>query len=339
MVSNDSPLLPSLSPAELKLIQGGFASQALGPTFISYGPMLAERNLVVEEWESQIYGANGTLYNNQYLSVVRIENDQISEFHEYNDTQHAALIYGPLGHWPELKPPVHPRRRTKLGKPGAAAAVASLPESEVETVFEVTDQFDMDPRMLREAVPSKSAPPVRVQPGIEGNKALVRGLRHALAAGDPAVVNTFYAPGFRHFIGGERPFGWDHLPREEIYAPLVKHAVSPLTVRYGPMVAEGGRVFEQMDSFARLDDGTVYNNWHAFVHEIRGGKIVQTREYHDPRHVWVVLGRFAPWGATPVPARSRPRRSNLQGIYATIQYPTTLGPDLERWQPFPALSG
>jgi hypothetical protein len=178
---------------------------------------------------------------------------------------------------------------------------------------------------------------VRVKPGIEGNKALVRALRHARAAGDPAVVNTFFAKGYRHFLGGERPFGWDHIPLAEIYAPLVKHMASPLTLRYGPMIADGDRVFEQMDSFARLDDGTVYNNWHAFVHDIRDGKIVQTREYHDPRHVWVVLGRFAPWGATPVPARSSPRRSNLQGIYATIQYPTTFGPDLDRWRPFPPL--
>src|SRR3546814_18414508 len=87
---------------------------------------------------------------------------------------------------------------------------------------------------------------------------------------------------------------------------------SPLTVWYGPMVADENRVFEQMDSFARLDDGTVYNNWHAFVHEIRDGKIVQTREYHDPRHVWTVLGHWAPWGATPVPPRPRPPRSTLQ---------------------------
>jgi hypothetical protein len=125
----------------------------------------------------------------------------------------------------------------------------------------------------------------------------VRALRHAKAAGDPALVNTFYAKGFRHFIGGERPFGWDHIPLAEIYAPLAKPMASPLTVYHGPMIADGDRVFEQMDSFARLDDGTVYNNWHAFVHEIRDGKIVQTREYHDPRHIWVVLGRWAEWGA------------------------------------------
>jgi ketosteroid isomerase-like protein len=200
-------------------------------------------------------------------------------------------------------------------------------------VFEVVETFDMNPRLLFDVVPSAAKPPVSWQPGLEGNKALVRALRRAKAAGDPAVVNSFYAEGFRHFLGGERPFGWDHLPLADIYAPLLAHLASPLTVYYGPIIADGNRVFEQMDSFARLDDGTVYNNWHAFVHEIRDGKIVQTREYHDPRHVWVTLGRWAPWGAEPVPPRARPRRSNLQGIAATIQYPTMFC-DLERWRPF-----
>jgi ketosteroid isomerase-like protein len=325
----DSPLSPSDTPADFLVRARGFPSQALGPTILSYGPMLAEGDVVFEEWESLMYGANGTVYNNQYCWILRFEGDQVVDMREYNDSQHAAIAFGPLGKWPELKPPTGPRRRNRHG----AAPATPLPAAEVEAVFEVVDKFDLDPRMLRDIVPSASAPPVRVQPGIEGNKALVRALRKARAAGDPAVVNSFYATGYKHFIGGEKPFGWDHLPLEEIYAPLVMHLASPLTVRYGPMIADGNRVIEEMDSFARLDDGTVYNNWHCFVHEIRDGKIVQTREYHDPRHVWAVLGRWAEWGRTPVPPRSTPRRSNLQGIAATIQYPTMFC-DLERWRPF-----
>jgi ketosteroid isomerase-like protein len=332
MVSVDSPLSPGDTPADFETRAKGFPSQALGPTILSYGPMLAEGDFVVEEWESLMYGANGTLYNNQYLWILRFENDTVVEMHEYNDSQHAALTFGPLGKWPELKPPTNPRRRNRHG----TAPVRPPPSSEIETVFEVTDQFELDPRLLFDVIPSATAPPLRVSPGAEGNKALVRALRRAKAAGDPAVVNSFYAKGFRHFLSGERPFGWDHLPLAEIYAPLIEHMASPLTVYYGPMIADDTRVFEQMDSFARLDDGTVYNNWHAFVHEIRDGKIVQTREYHDPRHAWVVLGRWAPWGATPVAPRSTPRRSNLQGIAATIQYPTMFR-DLERWRPFDPL--
>jgi ketosteroid isomerase-like protein len=340
MVSNDSPVGHEMTVAERTLIQGGFAQLALGPTFISYGPMLVEGNSVVEEWESQIYGSNGTVYNNQYLSLQQLNGDDVVFFHEYNDTQHAAIVYGGPGHWPAITPPTNPRRRSRHGAPPPA-----LPESAVEEVFEITDKFDVDPRMLVDAAPSGAAPPLSVQPGIEGNKALVRGLNRALASGNRAMVNSFYARGFRHWIGGEElptgggPFGWNHLPRAQLYAPLVKHLATPLTLRFGPMVADETRVFQQVDSFGRLDDGTVYNNWHAFVHEIRNGRIVQTREYHDPRHMWVVLGRFAPWGATPPPARSRPRRSNLQGIAATVQYPTTFGPDLERWRPFPPAAG
>jgi len=193
--------------------------------------------------------------------------------------------------------------------------------------------------MLTSVVPADSASPLSAKPGIAANRALVQGLRRARAAGDQAQVNRFYGPGFRHFMAGERPLGWSPLPMEELYAPLLKHLASPITVIYGPMVADDTRVFEQMDIFARLDDGTVYNNWHAFVHEIRDGKIVQTREYLDTLHLWVVLGRWAEWGKVPVPPRSSPRRSNLQGIAATIQYPTTFGPDLERWRPFEPLLG
>jgi ketosteroid isomerase-like protein len=328
-----------MSREEMTRIGSAFPKQALGPTFLSYGPMLSEGNTVIEEWESQIYGGNGTLYNNQYLWILSFDGDDVVQMHEYNDTQHAAIIFGGLGQWPELKPPTMPRRRNQHGlKP------PPLPDSAIEEVFEVTDKFDLDPRMLVDAVPSGAPPPVSVQPGIEGNKALVRGFNRALASGNRAMVNSFYAKGFRHWIGGEElpagggPFGWNHLPRAQLYAPLVKHLATPLTLRFGPMVADETRVFQQVDSFGRLDDGTVYNNWHAFVHEIRNGRIVQTREYHDPRHMWVVLGRFAPWGATPPPARSRPRRSNLQGIAATIQYPTGGGPDLERWKPFEPLT-
>jgi uncharacterized protein len=329
MHSNDSPITPGMSAEDRARIQGGFASQALGPTFLSFGPMMAEGDYVVEEWESQIYGANRTLYNNQYLTVRRFEGDQVALSHQYNDSHHAAITFGPLGNWPEIKPPTNPRRRNHDGR-----TPPPLPPAEIETVFDVTDRLEIEPRMLRDVVPSASARPVKIKPGVEGNKALVLALRKARASGDQAAVNSFYAKGFRHFIAGERPFGWDHLPLEKIYAPLVAHATSPLTTIYGPLVAEGDHVFEQMDSFAKLDDGTVYNNWHAFVHEIRNGKIVQTREYLDTLHVWVVLGRWADWGHTPVPPRSSPRRSNLQGIASTIQYPTTFGPDLERWRPF-----
>lgn len=319
---------PSTNPDDFMLNASGFPSQALGPTFLSFGPMIAERDVVVEEFESFIFGADGTLYNNQYCWILRFEGDQLAEMREYNDSHHAALTFGPLGKWPALQPPTSPRRRNRHGGGGA-----ELAEWQRENAFEVVDEFDLDPRLLADVVPVPADPPVAVAPGVAGNAALVRGLRNARAAGDPSVVGSYFADEFRHFIAGELPFGWDHLPIAEIYAPLAEHLASPLSVRFGPTVADGDVVFEEMDIFARLDDGTVYDNWHAFVHEIRDGKIVQTREYLDTRHVWVVLGRWASWGERPVPRRTRPRRSNLQSIETTTQTPTMFL-ELDRWQPF-----
>ena len=329
IVNVDSPLSPTDSPEDFITRASGFPSQALGPTVLSYGPMLAEGDIVFEEWESLMYGGNGNLYNNQYCWILRFAGDQLIDMREYNDSHHAWMTFGKLGQWPDLAPPTAPRRRSRHG----SRPVPVLAESELETVFDVVDEFDLDPRLLRDVEPSGAAAPSHAGAGVEGNKALVRALRHARAAGDINAVNELHAEGFRHFIAGERPFGWDHLPLQQIYAPLVEHLAGPLKLRYGPPIAEGDRVFEEMDSFARLDDGTVYNNWHCIVHEIREGKIVQTREYMDTRHMWVVLGRWASWAATPVTPRATPRRSNLQGIAATIQYPTMFR-DLERWRPF-----
>jgi uncharacterized protein len=310
----------------------GFPSQAMGPTFLSYGPMIAEGDTVIEEWESFIFGADGTLYNNQYCWILRFADDRLVFAKEYNDSHHAWLIFSQHGGWPVLQPPTKPRRlHTVIG----AAPSAGLADTELEAGFEVVDEFALDPRMLADVKPA-SAASGQGAAGAMSNKEVVRALRRARARGDVAAVNRLHAKGFRHFMAGERPFGWDHLPLEEIYAPLVAHLATPIQVRYGPLVADGDVVVEEMDIFARLDDGTVYNNWHCIFHEIRDGRIVQTREYLDTRHVWVVLGRWAEWAKTAVPPRTRPRRSNLQSITMTTQTPTMFL-DLERWQPFDLL--
>ncbi|MGD9793522.1 MAG: hypothetical protein AB7V43_08565 [Acidimicrobiia bacterium] len=316
-------------PAELMAQAMGFPSQAMGPTFLSYGPAIAEGDAVIEEWESFIFGSDGSLYNNQYCWILRFDGEQLRTVREYNDSHHAWLIFSRHGGWPALQPPTGPRRQHHA----IGGAPAVLADEELETGFEVVDAFDLDPRLLADVHPTSGPPPLGDESGLDANKALVRALRRARASGDASLVNTFFAPGYRHFLAGEYPFGWDHLPLEQIYQPLVDHLASPISVRYGPPIADGDVVFEEMDIFARLDDGTVYNNWHAVVHEIRHGKIIQTREYLDTRHVWIVLARWADWGREPVPVRTRPRRSNLQSITCTTQTPTMFL-DLERWHPF-----
>ncbi|HEX5587299.1 MAG TPA: hypothetical protein VFZ17_08330, partial [Acidimicrobiia bacterium] len=231
-------------------------SQTMSPTFHGLGPMIAEGDCVVEEWETCIHGSDGTLYNNQYCWIQRIEGDRVVEVREYEDSHHVWTVLGTNPVWPDLEPLTEPRASNLEG-------------------VEVTAEFALDPTLLRDPVPSggraSNDGPRADGTGPEANRAFVASLHAAQAAGDGARVDAHYGEGFRHFLAGERPFGWDHLPLEELYAPLVAHLASPITVRFGPMVAEGDRVFEEMETIAELDDGTVYDNYHCFVHELHDG--------------------------------------------------------------------
>ena len=307
----------------------GWHAQTLSPSFTAYGPMIAEGDDVVEEWETFFYGRDGTIYSNQYCWIKRIDGDEVAQVREYVDSHHAFIVLGLHGPWKDLDPPRAPRRRWIPMQP----PVADPDPQAIETVFPVRQQFELSPRMLADPAPTGVPRPDWVSTP-EGDKAVVRAMRDAQARGDLAAVGAQHGPGFRHFIAGEGPLGWDHLPLQDLYAPLVAHLASPIQVRFGPMVAENGAVFEEMDILATLDDGTVYNNWHCFIHEVRDGLILQTREYLDTHHLWVVLGRWAEWGQTPVAPMREVRRSNLPVVTATFQGKNPFC-DLERWRPLP----
>src|SRR3546814_14186185 len=90
LVAADSPVSPTDTPEDFMVRARGFPSQALGPPYLTYGPMLADGDIVFEEWESQIYGSNGDLYNNQYCLLLRFEGEEVVAMREYNDTHQTA---------------------------------------------------------------------------------------------------------------------------------------------------------------------------------------------------------------------------------------------------------
>ena len=310
----------------------GWHAQSTGPAVISYGPMISEGDAVVEEWESFFHGLDGSMYSNHYCWIKLLKDGKILQTREYLDSHHAFIVLGLHAPWKRLDPPRTPRRHwLGFNSPSQSAAVDAA--AEMETVFPVRQEFDLPPKMLRDVTPRKRGGK-HFPDTPEGNKALVQAMRSAQAKGDIAAVDGFHGEGFRHFIAGEGPLGWEHIPLQELYAPLVQHLKGPLKVRFSTLIAEGGSVFEEMDCLGHLDDGTVYNNWHCFIHEIREGRIVQTREYMDTHHLWVVLARWADWGKTPIPPLRQARRSNLPYVTATFQ---TRNPflKLERWEPLP----
>jgi ketosteroid isomerase-like protein len=308
---------------------GGWHAQSEGPSLISYGPMIAEGDSVVEEWESYFHGLDGTMYSNHYCWIKQIKDGKAVQTREYLDSHHAFILLGLHAPWKILDPPRAPRRHWRPGQSQANAAALT----DMDTVFPIREEFELNPRMLRDVTPTAN-PPTRFPDTIEGNKALVSAMRKAQAKGDAAAVASYHGHGFRHFIAGEGPLGWEHLPLQDLYAPLVTHLAGPIKVRLSNMVAEGSSVFEEMDVLARLDDGSVYSNWHCFIHEIRNGQIVQTREYMDTHHLWVVLGRWAEWGKTPVPPLRQARRSNLPYVTVTIQGRNPFL-NIDRWKLLP----
>jgi ketosteroid isomerase-like protein len=316
-------------PKAIAAAIAGWHAQSTAPAIHSYGPMIAEGNAVVEEWETFFHGLDGTMYSNHYCLFREIKDGQIALVREYVDSHHAFIVLGLHAPWKALEPPRAPRRRLKRGQ----SNLNLPPLTEIETVFPIRQEFELKPGLLRDVTPTGNTP-TRFPDTVEGNKALVRAMHDAQAKGDAAAVDSYHGKGFRHFIAGEGPLGWEHIPLKDLYAPLVKHLASPIKVRFGPLMSEDGRVFEEMDILAHLDDGSVYNNWHCLIHEIRDGQIVQTREYMDTHHLWVVLARWADWGKTPVPPLRRARRSNMP--YVTASY-LARNPflKLDRWEPLP----
>jgi ketosteroid isomerase-like protein len=303
-------------------------AQSTAPAIHSYGPMIAEGDAVVEEWETFFHGLDGTMYSNHYCWIKLVKDGEVAHTREYVDSHHVVTVFGPYDPWRELHPPRAPRRRGRRPAPANPPPLTAMEEA-----FPIRREFNLPPGMLRDVTPTANSAK-HFPDTLEGNKALVQAMRDAQAKGDAAAVDALHAKGFRHFVAGEGPLGWEHVPFQDLYAPLVKHLAGPLKVRFSTMVAEADSVFEEMDCLAHLDDGTVYNNWHCFIHEIRDGRIAQTREYMDTHHLWVVLGRWADWGKTPVPPLRQARRSNLPYVTKTVQVRNPFL-RLERWEPLP----
>lgn len=285
----------------------GWHSQTMSPSFIGYGPMIANEQYVVEEWESFIHGSDSSLYNNHYCWIQKVEGDQVTEVREYVDSHHVWTVCGRYPDWTEVEPPTQPRQSSLEGT-------------------EIALRFPIDVRLLAELQPSGKPDPLA--PG--GTSAVVERLRAAQQSGDVAAINALHAVGHKHFIAGEGPFGWDHLPLEDLFAPLLEHLDGRLEVSFGPIVADDVRAFQEMEAVAQLDDGSVYHNHHCFVYEVSDGLITQTREYLDTHHMWVVLGRWASWAKEPVPPLAKARRSNLPEVVSVYQHRNPFL-DLERW--------
>lgn len=56
------------------------------------------------------------------------------------------------------------------------------------------------------------------------------------------------------------------------------------------IIAEGDHVAAEIESYAELKSGKIYNNRYHFKFLVQDGKIVEAREYCDTRHAMEALG-------------------------------------------------
>lgn len=105
-------------------------------------------------------------------------------------------------------------------------------------------------------------------------------------AGDAVALRALFAPDSRIFVAGDMPFcGWmdlDAFFAQTAILPLD----GPIVFEIGEMVAQGERVWFEAQSEAKLVGGADYRNIYIFQLRVRGGRIIEYKEFSDTLHIW-----------------------------------------------------
>src|ERR1700722_6555969 len=132
----------------------GWHAQSTAPAIHSYGPMIAEGDAVVEEWETFFHGMDGTMYSNHYCWIKEIKDGQIAAVREYVDSHHAFVVLGLHAPWKALEPPRSPRRHWRSGQ----STLNMPPLTEIEAVYPIRQEFELKPQLLRDVTPTGNSP-------------------------------------------------------------------------------------------------------------------------------------------------------------------------------------
>ena len=136
-------------------------------------------------------------------------------------------------------------------------------------------------------MPSTSRRPPVPEPRPPG--AVAAAWVEAAVAGDAVALRALFAPDCRIFVAGDMPFcGWmdvDAFFAQTAILPLD----GPITFEIGETVAQGERVWFEAQSSARLVGSADYRNAYIFQLQVRGGRIVEYKEFADTLHIWRVI--------------------------------------------------
>jgi hypothetical protein len=119
------------------------------------------------------------------------------------------------------------------------------------------------------------------------NKQLVTEFHEVFSTGDVDRILSYMAPEATWWVAGNIPLSgtYDVDGMRELFSGVgggVEGGAIKLTPK--AMTAEGERVAVETESYAKLNNGRIYNNDYHFLFIVRDGKIHAVKEYLDTIH-------------------------------------------------------
>jgi ketosteroid isomerase-like protein len=127
--------------------------------------------------------------------------------------------------------------------------------------------------------------------GIEDNKKTVERFLDALSNSRVDELVGMLSDKATWWVAGTFPLSGTMSKQKfsELIGGIGNEIDGHLSVKPKAWTAEGDRVAVEAESYAKLKNGKVYNNFYHFVFEVRNGKIDAVREYLDTEHANQVL--------------------------------------------------
>jgi hypothetical protein len=128
--------------------------------------------------------------------------------------------------------------------------------------------------------------------GLDQNKEVVLELYRRMNAREYAEMWALFTPDAKW--GGGRAsssdFGSIDGMRAIMVDPMPIFTEGAISFTVHSLTAEGDRVAAEVESYAPLVSGSVYNNHYHMLFEFRGGRIAVVKEYADTAHARDVFG-------------------------------------------------
>jgi ketosteroid isomerase-like protein len=128
--------------------------------------------------------------------------------------------------------------------------------------------------------------------GIEENKAVVAQFWQHFSNSDFDAALALLSDDATWWIAGTTDISGTYSKAE--FAALAKgigeNTENGIEVKALRVTAEDDRVAVEAESYGKLKNGKVYNNFYHLQHVVRDGKLTEIKEYLDTQHVQDVFG-------------------------------------------------